>query len=81
METKKRTPLKRKEGIINRSERIKANDAVSQMLEEHKKRIGKVVRIAIDSRTSIEISASLTPEEREEHINNYKKNIGLKTGK
>lgn len=78
METKKRTPLKKKEGAINRSERVKANDLVSQMLEEHKKRIGDVVCVVVDSRTSIELPASLTPEERNEHVENYKKNMGIK---
>lgn len=78
METKKRTPLKGKEGAINRSERVKANDLVSQMLEEHKKRIGDVVCVVVDSRTSIELPASLTPEERNEHVKNYIKNMGIK---
>lgn len=78
METKKRASQKGKEGAINRSERVRANDLVSQMLEEHKKRIGEVVCVVIDSRTSIELPASLTPEERNEHVQNYIKNIGVK---
>ncbi len=78
METKKRTSLKVKEGAINRSERVRANDLVSQMLEEHKKRMGEVVCVVVDSRTSIELPASLTPEERSEHVKNYIKNMGIK---
>lgn len=81
METKKKTSLKSKEGAINRSERVRANDLVSQMLEEHKKRIGDVVCVVVDSRTSIELPASLTPEERNEHVKNYIKNMGLKQAK
>lgn len=78
MEIRKRTSQKGKEGAINRSERVRANDLVSQMLEDHKKRIGEVVCIVIDSRTSIELPASLTQEERNEHVRNYIKNVGLK---
>ena len=81
MKTKKRVPLKGKEGEINRSERVRANDLVSQMLEEHKKRIGDVVCVVVDSRTSIELPASLTPEERNEHVKNYIKNMGIKPTK
>lgn len=78
METKKRASQKGKDGAINRSERVRANDLVSQMLEDHKKRIGEVVCVVIDSRTSIELPASLTPEERNEHVKNYIKNMGVK---
>ena len=79
MEIKKKTSLKEKGGAINRAERVKANDLVSQMLEEHKKRIGDVVCVVVDSRTSIELPASLTPEERKEHVKNYIKNMGTKS--
>lgn len=78
MEAKKKASQKRKDGAINRSERVRANDLVSQMLEDHKRRIGDVVCVVIDSRTSIELPASLTPEERNEHVKNYIKNVGIK---
>lgn len=81
METKKGTARKSKEGAINRSERVKANDLVNQILEEHKKRVGEVVCVVVDSRTSIELPASLTPEERNEHVKNYRKNMGLKAAR
>lgn len=81
METKKKASPKKKEGVINRSERLKANDVVSQMLEDHKKRMGEVVCVMVDSRTSIEIPASLTPEQRKEHVENYRKNMGMKAVK
>lgn len=78
MRARKTLPQKGKEGTINRSERVRANDAVAQMLEEHKKRIGEMVCVVIDERTSIEIPASLSPEQRKEHVDNYIRNARMK---
>lgn len=47
--------------------------STENVLKEHKKKVGNVVLVAISARTTIELPASLTPEEREARIELYKK--------
>lgn len=76
--TSKRTASKKKDGVIHRSERLTVNEQVALMLEDYKKKMGEVVCVRVDDRTSIEIPACLTPAERLERIENYKKNVGVR---
>ncbi len=73
MGAKQNTPQKKKEGIITRSDRNASNRAVEIMLEEHKSKIGDVVLVVIDDRTTIELPSNLSQAEREARIANYKK--------
>ena len=56
-----------------RSERSLTNQLIENSLKEYKKSGGEVVLIAISPRTTIELPAHLSPEERAIRIENYKK--------
>lgn len=56
-----------------RSERSIANQLIENSLKEYKKSVGEVVLVAITPRTTIELPANLTQEERELRIENYKR--------
>lgn len=56
-----------------RSERSLSNQLIENSLKEYKKSIGEVVLIAISPRTTIELPAHLTQEERDIRIENYKR--------
>lgn len=58
---------------IVRSERISSAQLAENTLKEHKKRVGKVVHVAISNRTTFEFPEHLSQEEREIRIENYKK--------
>lgn len=54
------------------SEKLLSAQLVEKALKEHKKRVGEVVYVTISDRTTFEFPASLSPEERELRIANYK---------
>lgn len=56
-----------------RSERSMANQMIENSLKEYKKSIGDVVLISVGPRTTIELPASLTQDERDARIEIYKK--------
>lgn len=56
-----------------RSERSIANQLIENSLKEYKKSIGEVVLVAVGPRTIIELPASLTQDERDARIENYKR--------
>lgn len=56
-----------------RSERSIANQMIENSLKEYKKSIGDVVLISVGPRTTIELPASLTQDERDARIEIYKK--------
>lgn len=58
---------------VNRSEKLSSAQMVENTLKEHKKRVGKVVHVAISARTIFEFPANLSEEEKEIRIENYKK--------
>lgn len=64
-----------------KSERLSQEEVVNQVLEEHKKSVGEVICIKIDARTSIELPASLSVEDRQKRVDNYIKNMNFKPGK
>lgn len=56
-----------------RSERSIVNQMIENSLKEYKKSIGDVVLISVGPRTTIELPASLTQDERDARIEIYKK--------
>lgn len=62
-----------KREINMRSDRNQANQLIENSLKEYKKSVGEVVLVAISPRTTIELPAHLSPEEREIRIENYKR--------
>lgn len=73
MATRQNTPQNRKDGVITRSERSSANQLVETMLAEHKTKVGDVIHIVINDRTTIELPAHLSQEQREERVANYRR--------
>lgn len=63
--------MKRENNV--RSERSIANQLIENSLKEYKKSIGEVVLVSVGPRTTIELPASLTQEEREARIEIYMK--------
>ena len=63
--------FRRKEGRITHSEKASATKQVSTVLKELKERNDEVIQISISGRTTIELPASLTQEERDERVANY----------
>jgi len=61
----------KKEGKITNAEKAYAAKQVHNVLKEIKDKKGDVVIITINDRTSIELSASLSQEERDERVANY----------
>ena len=57
----------------NHFERLSQAQQAENALKEHKKRVGEVEYVAINERTTFEFPASLSKEEREIRIENYKK--------
>lgn len=52
---------------------ISPNQQAENMLNDYKKKVGKVVLVAITPRTTIELPAHLSQAEREVRIEVYKK--------
>lgn len=52
---------------------VSSNQLTQNALKEHKRKVGEVVLVAISPRTTIELPASLSLEEREIRIELYKK--------
>lgn len=61
-----------------KSERLSQDEVLNQVLHDHKKSVGDVVCIKIDARTSIELSANLSLEDRQKRVDNYIKNMSYK---
>lgn len=55
-----------------RSEMNYTNKSVKQVLKEHKDRVGAVELVKISDRTTIELPAHLSPEEKNARIMHYK---------
>lgn len=67
-------------GNFIRSERSASGHLAENVLREHKKNVGEVVYIAISARTTLELPAHLSQEERDVRIENYKKRHRLLQG-
>lgn len=74
MTSKNKPSADTKSGSISRSERIKVNDTVKSVLDNHKAKMGKVVHVAVDTNTTIELPASMTEEQIKERVEIYKMN-------
>lgn len=58
---------------ITRSEVSLANQLTEKVLNDHKKKVGDVILVEINKRTTIELSANLSKEEKEARIEMYKR--------
>ncbi|WP_296939386.1 hypothetical protein [uncultured Dysgonomonas sp.] len=63
---------------MKKIERLTQEEILKQILDDHKKSLGKVVCIKIDERTSIEVPASMSEEDRAKRIKNYLKNSNFR---
>ncbi len=61
----------KKEGEITSSERLSATQQAASILKNVKAKTGEVVRIAINSRTIIELPAHLSQSEIDERVKRY----------
>ncbi|MDR3119496.1 MAG: hypothetical protein LBU44_08825 [Mediterranea sp.] len=61
----------KKTGEITLMERRTATQQVESVLKNIKEKTGKVIRVQITSRTSIELPACLSQEERDARVANY----------
>lgn len=77
MEVQKKTPLRRGSSA-KKSERLSQEEMLIQLLNDHKQSLGDMVSIRIDNRTSIEVPASLSEEDREKRVKNYLKHSNYK---
>lgn len=62
---------------VIRPERISSVQLAENVVKEYKKKLGKVVHVAINARTTFEFPAHLSQEERDIRIANYKKRHNL----
>lgn len=70
MAAKQNSSMK-KEGEITRSERTTVNQQAELTLKNIKEKTGKVVLIAINDRTTLELPAHLSQAERDARVENY----------
>ena len=66
---------------MRKIERLTQEEILKQILDDHKKSLGEVVCIKIDERTSIEVPASMSEEDRAKLIKNYLKNSNFRPAK
>jgi hypothetical protein len=71
MSVRQTSPSNKKAGEITLMERKTATQHVESLLKNIKEKSGKVIRIQITSRTSIELPAYLSQEERDARVANY----------
>lgn len=71
MEVKQNFSGSKKEGEITRPARTSVNQQAALMLKEIKRKAGDVVRIAISSRTTLELPACMDQAERDARVANY----------
>jgi len=62
---------KRKSGEITRSERSTVNQQVESVLKDLKEKTGEVIQIQITDRTSIELPAHFSQEQRDARVAKY----------
>ncbi|MFV0538922.1 MAG: hypothetical protein ACK5M3_16385 [Dysgonomonas sp.] len=77
MEVQKKAPLRRGSSS-KKSERLSQEEMLKQLLNDHKQSLGDMVSIRIDSRTSIEVPANMSEEDREKRVKNYLKHSNYK---
>ncbi len=62
-----------KKSNFTSSEMNSSNQSTENVLKEYKKKVGKVIYVAISARTTIELPADLTQEEIDNRVELYKK--------
>lgn len=62
-----------KKSNFTSSEMNSSNQSTENVLKEYKKKVGKVIYVAISARTTIELPAYLTQEEIDNRVELYKK--------
>ena len=72
MTVKQNSSNKKKAGAITRTGRLSENEQAELILKNAKKNAGDVIHIAISDRTTIELSAHLSPEEIKVRVDRYK---------
>lgn len=72
MTIKQDSPNKKKYGAITRTGRLSDSEQAELTLRNAKMNAGDVIHIAISGRTTIELSADLSPEEIKVRVNRYK---------
>lgn len=78
MIVKKNPTSNKKEGEITRQERTSVNFQAESALKSIKESTGDVILVPISSRTTIELPAHLTQEERDARVANYVRLHGIK---
>lgn len=76
-----KAPLQGRGRPMRRNVQQVQENSVQRMLDEHKKNQGEVICIRIDARTTIELSANLSEEERAKRIRDFMKNTNYKLPK
>ncbi|MFT4072174.1 MAG: hypothetical protein QM654_09715 [Dysgonamonadaceae bacterium] len=71
MAAKQKSSTTKKEGEITRSEKTSVNQQAESILKNIKEKSGAVIRVAITSRTTIELPAYLSPAEINARVENY----------
>lgn len=61
------------EDQVTHSERVAYNQMAENAVREYKKRVGKVIHVVISDRTTFEFPESLSQEEIDIRISNYRK--------
>ena len=77
MNIENKAPARGRTRAMKKPERLTQEEALKQLLEDHKKDLGEVVQIKVNDRTYIEVPANLTDSERSERVKNYLKNISI----
>lgn len=77
MNIENKVPAKGRTRAMKKPERMTQEEALKQLLEDHKKDLGEVVQIKVNERTYIEVPANLSEKERIERVKNYLKNISI----
>lgn len=73
-----KAPLPGRRRSVRKNVQQVQENSVQRILDEHKKSLGEVMCIRIDSRTTIEIPTNLSDEERTKRIKDFMKNTNYK---
>ncbi len=73
-----KAPSRGRGNAMKKSERTTAEEALRQLLDDHKKTLGEMIQIKIDNRTYIEVPASMSEEDRKKRVKNYLQNTSYK---
>lgn len=69
----KQSRFQNKRNVSGKTDGNASNQMAETMIADYKTKTGDVIHVVINGRTTIELPACLTPEEREARIENYKR--------